>query len=263
MALAESMYPLLAQWLLQEAIAVSHEDAEDRLKSVQPSHAGSKRPRAQEAPGDEASGAPARPPSSASASPALVEPKHDRPAESGADDAEPRPAEPIGPELAREVGALCDLLGVPEHPPLSGESTSLGAGSAAGPSSGAGGDSEIATRTAGRAGLVAASAASLGVGREDVEVLLRLRAAVLLAKSGVLPSFRRASAPAARGDVLEDFPPGVSTGDGRLDRLASVLRMLQVARLRDAQDRVNGLLEAAQEYTADPKTESRLGKVGR
>ena len=43
---------------------------------------------------------------------------------------------------------------------------------------------------------------------------------------------------------------------------ARVLRMLYVADLRKLQDAVNTTIVALQEFTANPKTDSRLGRVG-
>ena len=40
-------------------------------------------------------------------------------------------------------------------------------------------------------------------------------------------------------------------------------RMLHVQRLREVQDGVNRAIVAMQEYTASPKTDARLGRVGR
>jgi RLL motif-containing protein 1 len=42
-----------------------------------------------------------------------------------------------------------------------------------------------------------------------------------------------------------------------------VLRLLHVQDLREIQDRVNGAIESIQQLTANPKTDTRLGKVGR
>ena len=62
----------------------------------------------------------------------------------------------------------------------------------------------------------------------------------------------------------EAFPLGFETGGGEaLDAAARVLRMLHVRRLRELQDGVNRAIVAMQEYTANPKTDSRLGRVGR
>lgn len=164
----------------------------------------------------------------------------------------------LSTELCAAVDSLCDALGVPDAPQLTDA-----------------GDTEGGHNPSRNAETVARSAKQLGLSPDDVRVLLRMKAAVLLTKIKLLPTYRREQAlesESRRGSIstgravvemLDDFPPGVATGDARLNALASVLRMLQVARLRDAQDRVNGILEAAQEFTANPKIESRLGKVGR
>lgn len=63
--------------------------------------------------------------------------------------------------------------------------------------------------------------------------------------------------------VLDDLPLGFSTGDPVVDRFARVVRVLQVRQLRELQDGVNSVVAQMQAVTADPKTDSRLGKVGR
>lgn len=62
---------------------------------------------------------------------------------------------------------------------------------------------------------------------------------------------------------LSMFPLGFSSGDATVDRCATVLRMLYLRDLRILQDGINNVLETAQQYTANPKTDARLGKVGR
>ena len=67
--------------------------------------------------------------------------------------------------------------------------------------------------------------------------------------------------PAPRMTCLEADPEllcGTLEGVG-----ATVLRMLYLRDLRELQDGVNGILETAQQYTANPKTDAALGKVGR
>lgn len=59
------------------------------------------------------------------------------------------------------------------------------------------------------------------------------------------------------------FPLGFSLGDESVDDVARVLRMLHVQRLRELQDGVNAVIECMQEFTANPKTDTRLGKVGK
>ena len=44
---------------------------------------------------------------------------------------------------------------------------------------------------------------------------------------------------------------------------AKILRLLHVNELRDLQDSVNQAVVAVQSLTANPKTDTKLGKVGR
>eukprot|EP00696_Hemimastix_kukwesjijk_P011409 gnl/Hemi2/24319_TR8171_c0_g1_i1.p1 gnl/Hemi2/24319_TR8171_c0_g1~~gnl/Hemi2/24319_TR8171_c0_g1_i1.p1 ORF type:complete len:254 (-),score=75.38 gnl/Hemi2/24319_TR8171_c0_g1_i1:112-834(-) len=61
----------------------------------------------------------------------------------------------------------------------------------------------------------------------------------------------------------EQFPLGFSTGDAALDKAALVLRLLYIADLRDTQSKINSVIATLQSFTANPKTDARLGKVGR
>ena len=61
----------------------------------------------------------------------------------------------------------------------------------------------------------------------------------------------------------QHFPLGFETGDPALDRAATVLRMLYVKDLRALQSQVDQTLVSVQEFTANPRTDSKLGKVGR
>ena len=55
----------------------------------------------------------------------------------------------------------------------------------------------------------------------------------------------------------------VGPADQQLRRAAAVLRLLYLEDLRELQTQVNTLLATAQEFTANPKTDSALGSVGR
>ena len=80
-----------------------------------------------------------------------------------------------------------------------------------------------------------------------------------------------ASAAAASGGGgavdVESLPLGfaMAAGDGApaLERAAKVLRALYIQDLRDLQTQVDRLVVQAQEYTANPKTDSSLGRTGR
>lgn len=65
------------------------------------------------------------------------------------------------------------------------------------------------------------------------------------------------------GIPLEDFPLGFNTQDEVVNQVALVLRMLYISDFRELQNDLNALIVLGQEYTANPKTNSTLGKVGR
>lgn len=50
--------------------------------------------------------------------------------------------------------------------------------------------------------------------------------------------------------------------DKNMDEAAKILRLLQIQSVRHVQTAVNENIVAIQEITADPKTDSKLGKVG-
>lgn len=72
----------------------------------------------------------------------------------------------------------------------------------------------------------------------------------------------RSSAPLA-GLSDGPFPLGFETGSAPLDEASRVLRMLHVRELRRLQDEVNHAVVKLQEFTANPRTDARLGRVGR
>ena len=63
--------------------------------------------------------------------------------------------------------------------------------------------------------------------------------------------------------TAEAFPLGFE-GSGRpaVDDVARVMRMLHVQELRRLQDSVDATIVSLQEFTANPKTDARLGRVG-
>jgi len=87
-----------------------------------------------------------------------------------------------------------------------------------------------------------------------------LRAAVIPSATGVKIGGERNLTPR---QLLSEFSAGISTGIETEDQALAVLRMLYVADLRELQDAVNEILVEVQSYTADPKTDSSLGVVGR
>lgn len=55
----------------------------------------------------------------------------------------------------------------------------------------------------------------------------------------------------------------VSLTDPALEYPGRILRLLQIQSLRQLQTRINETIVAVQELTANPKTDTKLGKVGR
>lgn len=60
--------------------------------------------------------------------------------------------------------------------------------------------------------------------------------------------------------VADPRPPREDEG---VDRAARLLYVLYVEDLRRLQDQVNGCIAKAQEFTANPRTNAALGKLGR
>lgn len=64
-------------------------------------------------------------------------------------------------------------------------------------------------------------------------------------------------------EVLDELPLGFTTGDEAVDRFAKIVRVLHVRQLRELQDEINDAVARMQQVTANPKTDVKLGKVGR
>eukprot|EP00808_Paulinella_micropora_P015427 g13947.t1 len=62
--------------------------------------------------------------------------------------------------------------------------------------------------------------------------------------------------------LLDRTQMGFKTNDVSVDRAATLLRLLYLEDLRAVQSLINQQLARAQAFTADPKTDSSLGKVG-
>ncbi|XP_019868582.1 RNA transcription, translation and transport factor protein [Aethina tumida] len=62
---------------------------------------------------------------------------------------------------------------------------------------------------------------------------------------------------------FQDADLGFDLKDPVLNRAAKILRMLYIHNLRDLQTKANELIVAVQLVTANPKTDTKLGKVGR
>lgn len=56
--------------------------------------------------------------------------------------------------------------------------------------------------------------------------------------------------------------PRCAFDDANVDQAAKILRLLQIHHVRELQTQINETIVAVQALTADPKTDSKLGKVG-
>lgn len=63
--------------------------------------------------------------------------------------------------------------------------------------------------------------------------------------------------------ALEKHVLGFDSGDAVLNEAARILRLLHIEELRELQTKINEAIVAVQAIIADPKTDYRLGKVGR
>ncbi|KAK2165033.1 hypothetical protein NP493_1388g00026 [Ridgeia piscesae] len=71
------------------------------------------------------------------------------------------------------------------------------------------------------------------------------------------------SKPSSVSIPLSKVTLGFSTDDEGTAEAAKILRLLHIHDLRELQDAVNQAIVAVQQITANPKTDTKLGKVGR
>ena len=148
------------------------------------------------------------------------------------------------PAFAAAVARLAEVLGLP------------GGGVAGGGGGGAGGGEGVALQ--------------LQAVRAHVEAKLSARAVARARQQQAKPpaagSGGKEGSGGGGGEAPFDrasFPLGFRTGHPMLDDAATVLKMLYVGQLRELQNNVNKIIVTAQEFTANPKTDARLGQVGR
>lgn len=94
--------------------------------------------------------------------------------------------------------------------------------------------------------------------------LLLLEACARLIKERVSPIAAKNYQPITGTPFpFEKGTDAVSVEDPKLEYPGKVLRLLQIQSLRQLQTRINETIVAVQELTANPKTDTKLGKVGR
>ncbi|XP_029300846.1 RNA transcription, translation and transport factor protein [Cottoperca gobio] len=104
----------------------------------------------------------------------------------------------------------------------------------------------------------------LKIQRHD-DYLVMLKAIRILIQDRLSPeaitkaSNNREGAPVA----LDKHVLGFDTGDAILNEAAQILRLLHIEELRELQTKINEAIVAVQAIIADPRTDYRLGKVGR
>jgi hypothetical protein len=74
---------------------------------------------------------------------------------------------------------------------------------------------------------------------------------------------RGGTAKRKRSLEVKTFSLGFTTGDAKIDEAATVLRMKYLEDLRELQNGANNIISTLQNFTARPKTNNALGKVGR
>ncbi|GFR99055.1 UPF0568 protein C14orf166 homolog [Elysia marginata] len=94
-----------------------------------------------------------------------------------------------------------------------------------------------------------------------------LKAICLLVSEKFSPHAISAIAQSAKDEneliPLDQTALGFEAGDMIMTEVAKILRLLHIRDLRDLQTKINAAIVAVQAITANPKTDSRLGKVGR
>ena len=94
------------------------------------------------------------------------------------------------------------------------------------------------------------------------DVIVRLQAAAyLIGERDRMENSRVDKSRKSIGLTPQDL--GFDMGDPCLDKAAMGLRLLHQSELRNLQTRINEIIVKAQSVTADPKTDERLGRVGK
>ncbi|XP_062302484.1 RNA transcription, translation and transport factor protein [Osmerus eperlanus] len=104
----------------------------------------------------------------------------------------------------------------------------------------------------------------LNIQRHD-DYLVMLKAIRILIQERLSPEAILKASQSKEGlpVALDKHVLGFDTGDATLNEAAQILRLLHIEELRDLQTKINEAIVAVQAIIADPKTDHRLGKVGR
>uniref|UniRef100_A0A3Q3VSX9 RNA transcription, translation and transport factor protein n=1 Tax=Mola mola TaxID=94237 RepID=A0A3Q3VSX9_MOLML len=111
---------------------------------------------------------------------------------------------------------------------------------------------------------VTALANILKIQRHD-DYLVMLKAIRILIQERLSPEAITKASQSKEGVpvALDKHTLGFDSGDATLNEAAQILRLLHIEELRELQTKINEAIVAVQAIIADPKTDHRLGKVGR
>ncbi|XP_053969230.1 RNA transcription, translation and transport factor protein [Anastrepha ludens] len=93
--------------------------------------------------------------------------------------------------------------------------------------------------------------------------LVQLEAIARIVHERLSPSAKNRQAITGTPFPFEKGNDVVVTDDSALDYPVRILRLLQIQSLRQLQTKINEAIVAVQDLTANPKTDTKLGKVGR
>ncbi|KAA0173447.1 hypothetical protein FNF27_05087 [Cafeteria roenbergensis] len=231
-------------WLLSHAVAVAYEGEREDIAA-----AAKAAPARLASPAPSPGSAPPQPPSSSSSSSSSSSA-----AASAGSAAEPAPAAPapaLPPALSRAesldeaalAGPVADLLSALGLPAPAGADPPLAA-------------LRLCARQLRHVVLPA-------LPKPDARPEAAAAAAAAASRGPAAGSSAAGGAARDAAEVLASVSPGVATGSPALDAGVLVLRLLYLGCMRDAQSRANAIIEAVQAFTADPRTDSSLGRVGR
>ncbi|XP_046848254.1 RNA transcription, translation and transport factor protein-like [Xenia sp. Carnegie-2017] len=101
---------------------------------------------------------------------------------------------------------------------------------------------------------------------EHDDLLLKLQAIRAIIENKMTPESQANATSQKKSDLnakfLQNMSLGFDTGDSAVNEAAKILRLLHVSELRELQTSITQAIVAVQSHTANPKTDTKLGKVG-
>ncbi|CAB4001217.1 UPF0568 C14orf166 homolog [Paramuricea clavata] len=101
---------------------------------------------------------------------------------------------------------------------------------------------------------------------EHEDPLLRLHALKALIENKLTAEVQANASSQKKSEIdlkfFQNMKLGFDTGDSAVNEAAKILRLLHVSELRELQTSITQAIVAVQSHTANPKTDTKLGKVG-